>query len=330
MKPYPKNLKLSQIGEDKLLQWLAHFFGETFQSRFHQILLGPGDDAAILQMLGSSKKLVITTDTLVENVHFRREWMDMEKVGKRAMAQNLSDLAAMGAKPLGCVISLVCSPEMTFGDFWDFAKGLKAYSLLYQTPLVGGNLSRGNLTMICGTFLGEPLKDRLIERKKDKIGDGIFVTGTLGESRAALLAQINGIKEIPKSLLERYSHPSPRLWESHKLLPFVHTMMDISDGLQKDLPRLLHHGAQIKLENLPVSPELKLFCKTMDWDPYEIAWIGGEDFELLFTAPTPLPENFQKSFFQEFKLPITQIGWVTQGGFEVPSFKEEKGFEHFQ
>ena len=308
--------QLKDWGENRLIEWLTTFA----QGDWPQVVVGPGDDGAELT-LPHGRNLVATTDSLVENVHFRWEWITPQKLGWRVMAQNLSDLAAMGATPLAALAAVVLPPTTPVSVVQGIAQGIQEASIAFQTPLVGGNLSRGRECVVGLTLVGTVSPNGSILRKRDEVGDTLWVTGWLGDSRAAYLALELGVQPPPK-LLERYVAPTPRIQESWFLRNHakIHTMIDLSDGLAKDLPRLLRYQGEIWWDQLPLSSELCEFCHSMGWNPAQIAYEGGEDFELLFTSHDPNLWKLRSEFQRRFSIPLTPIGRVATSCSSPPPF----------
>ncbi len=228
------------------------------------VKVGIGDDAAVLE--GSRDDVILTTDMLVEDVHFRLSHASSEEVGRKAMAVNLSDIAAMGGVPTWAVVS-VGLPENVDEAFVDgLLRGLERTARRYGARIVGGDTNRSSKLVVCVTLLGRPAGPRVFTRAGARPGDVVFVTGFLG-----------GTYRSGKHL-----NFKPRLAEAAFLARGgykVGAMMDLSDGLAADLPRLAREsrvGAVVQYEAVPISPDAR---------DMEDALGGGEDFELLFTLP---------------------------------------------
>ncbi len=244
------------------------------------VVLGIGDDAAILRPR-RGEDVVLTTDALVEDVHFRWQTTAPRTAGRRAVVASLSDLAAMGARPLGCVVSLVAPATLELGRVDGLVAGLVREAAAHGCPLVGGNLSRGRETSLAVTALGAVRRGRALTRDGARPGDRILVTGTLG---AAAL----GVARAERSGAAARHVAVPRL-EAGRVLartPGVGGCIDVSDGLDADLTHLLAGArleARIDESRLPLPRGFRAACARLELDPLALARSGGEDYELLFT-----------------------------------------------
>lgn len=266
---------------------------------------GIGDDAAVLDA-ADGERIVVTTDAAVEGVHFRRDWMTPAEIGWRAAVAAASDLAAMGARPLGIVIAIGL-PLRWRGELAALAGGIGAACERFGIPIVGGNLSAaGELSITC-TVIGGAAKP--VPRNGARPGDAVYVTGRLGGPLAALKALERG--ESPgTSVRERLVHPSPRIDEARWLAERgTHAMIDISDGLAADAGHLAAASevrVVIQTERIPVFGGV---------DPLDAAR-GGEEYELLVSAPE-LDEGAEAQFERRFGIPLTRIGSVEAGPAEM-------------
>jgi len=249
------------------------------------VLVGIGDDAAVVQP-SADRVLVATTDSLVPERHFLPEWSP-EDIGHLALAVNLSDLAAMGATPRWSLLALTL-PE---GDeVWldRFLDGFLALAERSGLLLVGGNLARGPLN-IGVQVLGEVDPSRIARRSGSRPGDLIAVTGSLGDADAALKLGDDASPE----LVERLRRPQPRIAAGQAMAPWIHGMIDVSDGLVADLAHLLEAnglgnnrlGAELDLDHLPASPALLAASSDRQWR-WQRQLTGGSDYELLMTLPS--------------------------------------------
>ena len=278
------------MGEFDLIR--RHFQRDGVTQPGH-VVLGIGDDCALLQP-APGHQLAISTDMLVEGRHFFAD-VDPEALGHKALAVNLSDLAAMGARPLGFTLALSLPRA---DDAWlaAFARGLFALADAHACPLVGGDTTRGPLN-ICITVFGEVVPGRALRRDAAQVGDDIYVSGRTGEARLVLewllgtpWARAAVGPELPADLRARLERPTPRLALGQALAGVAHAALDLSDGLTGDLGHILAAsgvGADIALADLPVAPALadlpeaeRLTCQLS----------GGDDYELLFTAPVSARE----------------------------------------
>jgi thiamine-monophosphate kinase len=307
----------AQSGEDALIAALAARLSVPRHTR-----LAIGDDAAAIALPGG-ELLLVTTDMLMEGVHFRTEWADPASLGWKALAQNVSDIAAMGGTPTHAVIALALPAGWAAERCAGVYDGLREMAEVAHVDVVGGDTIRsvGPLTLSI-TVLGRVAEGEMLTRAGARPGDAIYVTGTLGRAAAGLRLLQNG-RPVPLDLgaaVEAQHRPQPRLAAGRALARsgVVSAMMDLSDGLATDLHRLCRAsgvGAVVERGRLPVDPVVIAAC---DWlamagatpDPVDLALTGGEDFELLFTAPPDAEETLRVAIGD---LPITCVGRITAG-----------------
>ncbi|MGE0712278.1 MAG: thiamine-phosphate kinase [Planctomycetota bacterium] len=272
-----------------------------------EVVLGPGDDAALL-LPPPGCELVWTTDEQLEDAHFRRswtEWAGFAALGRKAAGASLSDLAAMGARPLGALLSLRAPRELAPEALAEVARGIGEQLGPAACPLVGGNLARDPARLgISVEVLGAVERGRALRRDAGRAGDRLFVSGPLGWARLALLwleEQPRPAAELARELadgpwaraLAALLRPRPRLELGRVLAGRGERIaaMDLSDGLARDLPRLaLASGlaAEVTRARLP-GPDPAL-CAALGRSPADLAWEGGEDYELLVAGPAELAE----------------------------------------
>ncbi|WP_029686920.1 thiamine-phosphate kinase [Tatumella saanichensis] len=264
---------------------IARYFNRVTSSR-RDVIKGIGDDCALLNV-PDKQTLAISTDTLVEGIHFLRD-IHPSDLGYKALAVNLSDLAAMGADPAWLTLALTLP---AVNEEWLKAFSDSLFQLLdyYDMQLIGGDTTRGPLSMTLGIH-GLVPEGRALKRTGAKPGDWIYVTGTLGDSAAglALLQHHFRIDDpaIHEVLIKRHLRPVPRILQGQALRDLASSAIDISDGLISDLSHLLQAsrvGARVNTEALPLSPALlEGFGR-----PQAVCWAlsGGEDYELCFTVP---------------------------------------------
>jgi thiamine-monophosphate kinase len=244
------------------------------------VALGIGDDAALLRM-PAGRLLVVAADTLNEAVHFPVETAPAD-IGWKALAVNLSDLAAMGATPAWCTLSLSLHEAQ---EAWldAFLDGFLALAALHDVALVGGDTTRGPLS-ISVTAHGHVAADAAMKRSGAQVGDDIWVTGTLGDAAAAL-AQWRAGGAAEPALRERLDRPQPRVRAGHALTGIAHACIDVSDGLLADVGHLCTAsgvGAELDVDALPASPTLRAMFTAETRRVLQTS--GGDDYELCFTA----------------------------------------------
>lgn len=280
------------------------------------VTLGIGDDAALLQV-PAGQELVATTDTLVAGIHFL-ENADPSDLGYRALAVNLSDLAAMGAEPAWATLSLTL-PDAQPVWLKGFCHGFYELARQFRVQLVGGNLARGPLNITVGAFGHVPAGSAL-RRAGARAGDGVYVTGTLGDAALAL-NHLLGRQRLEAAAFaavrDRLGRPQPRVAAGRRLRSVATAAIDVSDGLLADLGHVLEAskvGARIELARMPLSEAYRSVLSHTGWGP---ALTQGDDYELCFTVP---PERGAAlgALAPEFDCPVTRIGEiVAQPGLTV-------------
>jgi thiamine-monophosphate kinase len=327
-------MKLTEIGEFGLIKAITQM-----ADKGQGVVMGVGDDAAVLTP-SPGKVLLVTTDCLLEGVHFKLEFTDYHSLGRKALAINLSDMGGCGGSPTAFLVSLAIPPETEVGSVRALYKGMMEQARTYGCSLVGGDTSRGERLMISITLIGEAEKGKVVFRHGAKEGDRIFVTGTLGDSALGLRMLKNGVKEGHP--VQQHLDPLPRVREGEEIARggLATAMIDISDGLIADLGHILEEsgvGAQIYLPLLPLSVPYREHVKPYYKNPYLLALAGGEDYELLFTAPGGRTEALKK-LAADLGTPITLIGEITSPsagvtivGADGKAFSvEQRGHDHFK
>ena len=321
-------LKIKDLGEKKLLEWLQQFCSP-------EII---GDDGAVIQ-LTPGHSLVITTDVLVDKVHFSEQTTSAFDVGWRAVTANLSDLAAMGAKPLGITVGLSLPPELPLEWLESLYQGMLA--CLNGDQIIGGDFTRSSVITIGITAIGEVLPDQTIKRRNARVGDKIVVTGWHGLSRAGLFLLLNPDKRQDvdsltyDTLVGAHQRPLPR----QDVIEIVRNIaglerlagMDSSDGLADAIISICKSSeVGAKIDSLQLASHLTDWlphAQALDWTLY-----GGEDFQLVLT----LPEPFAKSLVSSLGTPAAIIGEITEDKrtYLVDSdgthdLNLTKGFQHY-
>ena len=267
---------------------------------------GIGDDCAVLPV-GGGESLVFTADLLTEGVHFLRAAATPEEVGGKALAVNLSDVAAMGARPVATLLSLALPADATEEWAVRFMESYHALSARYGVALVGGDTTRSEGGIVINvTAIGRAEESHLKRRSAARPGDTLFVTDMLGASGAGLHDILAGRCDTPLAAVHR--NPQPQVEEGIWLgsRPEVHAMMDLSDGLASDVRHIMTQsgvGAAVDLERIPVAGGADL----------RTAACGGEDYKLLFTATADRARQLAAEWLARFGTPLYPIGRIEPG-----------------
>lgn len=320
-------MKMQQLGEFGLIDRIRKMTSVPDPS-----WVGIGDDCAVIPLSpetggAPASDLLVSTDMLVEGTHFLMEDISPRQLGWKSAAVNISDIAAMGGKPIATFLSLALPKTLPEQWMQEFMEGYNGISEKFGAALLGGDTTCSpDRICINVAVLGTCPRGKARLRSAARPGDLVCVTGTLGDSAAGLRLILGGQKGAAPRLMDRHYTPTPRVEEGLALscLPGVHAMMDISDGVGSDLRHILDEsgvGARIDTGKLPISKELQALCSEKGWDPKELALSGGEDYELLFTMdPQETPD-----------IPYTVIGEITanptvtwEGG-----SRDYMGYKHF-
>lgn len=336
-------LRVRDLGE---FGFIARF-SPAFLRQLPPGVVGIGDDCAVIPWRGR-RKLVVTTDMLIDGIHFLKGKISGYDLGYKALAVNLSDIAAMGARPLYSFLSIGMPADTEIGWLDQFFRGWKKLSRLARVFLLGGDTTGSEEKLVINVMvLGIANEKNLRFRSAARPGDIIAVTGTLGDSAGGLrlilsAEEVAGLAKNEKFLLSRHYRPRPHLEEGQFLAtkPEVRAMMDVSDGIDSDLRRIMEQsgcGAEVYLEKLPVSTSLKNCCQKYSWPLEEMAAAGGEDYCLLLTV---VPEKFaalSQSFRRRFGRPLAAIGKITPERGQLIYLKNGKpyslrksGYDHFK
>jgi len=296
------------------------------------VLLGIGDDAAVIQPT-EGQQLLVATDTLLQDVHFQLDW-PASAIAYRALAVNLSDFAAMGAEPTYFTLNLSL---MDSDETWlnDFSQSLFKLADKFNVQLIGGDLTHGPMT-IAITVLGYGKQDKLLRRDAAKVDDLIYVTGDLGAAGLALQQlKANGIAAVEASLLARLLEPPVRINAGLAAAKIAHAAIDISDGLLADLQHILNKsgvGAELWLDKIPVSVPVQ---QSLNPDEaLRLALTAGDDYELCITLPKSTQESFETAVAAHCQ--STLIGCITEGSELICKNEDGKtitfehlGYQHF-
>jgi len=323
-------MKVSELGEFGLIDLLA----KMAAGRDERLLIGIGDDAAAWQ--GDNSIELATVDSFIQDVHYPSGLVPWPEIGGKALAVNLSDIAAMGGLPRYALVSLALPPDTEVDSVTALYTGLLKLAREYGVTVVGGDSSNAPLVVISITVLGSSPQKRLLTRASAQAGELIAVTGNLGAAAAGLEMLTRKLEfedEATARFEQAFFRPTPRLAEGQLLLEQgVKTAIDISDGLLADLGQIAKAskvGARIEADRVPVEPLVKA---SFGDRALELALAGGEDYELLFTADAEVIDRLKKAA----SCPVTVIGEITAGkGVTVVDHKGKPlklgraGWEHF-
>jgi len=290
---------IGDLGEDQLIERIKRVIGPAPSG-----VVGIGDDAAVLG------RQLLTTDTLVENVHFRRSWCSPEELGWKALAVNVSDITAMGGDPQAALVSLILPEDMLVDVVLRMYAGMRRFAQKFDVVIAGGNLVRGSQLSLTLTLAGEFRGKTPILRSGARSGDRLYLSGQPGLARLGYLildreirAKGNAWDEGNANLMRRrkqaadkypgglkavrrFISPDPRIDLVRSVRPSA--MMDVSDGLATDLSRLAKAsgvGVVIDVAKLPVSRTFRALCEALKVSPQAVMLEGGEDYELIMTLP---------------------------------------------
>jgi thiamine-monophosphate kinase len=339
------NLTVADVGEHALIERIR---ARLTSPRW--LVVGPGDDAAIIEPERGALE-VITTDAQVEDIHFDRRYVPAGAIGHRALAVNLSDLAAMGARPRAALLSLMAPGDLALDAFDGILDGLLALATEHRVALIGGNITRSPGPLVVDvTALGSVRRRRMLTRDGARPGDGVYVTGWLGDAavgmrrlRGSPAGQLPPIGDPARRSRpeDRFLHPEPRVRAGLLLgrTRAASSCMDLSDGLADGVRQVAaasNVGMIIDAEALPISAAVRQFhLDHGSGSALDTALVGGDDYELLFTVRPSRRGRLRGVRQQVGDLPITRIGVVTKerslvvksagGTHAVP-----EGFEHFR
>lgn len=333
---------MSEYGEKSgEFEWIGRIRKE-FAALVPPGMEGIGDDCAVIPA-GDGESLVITTDMLIEDVHFVADKISPGDLGYKSLAVNLSDVAAMGATPIASFLSAGLPGQLSEDWRNAFLEGFKTLSEEFNVPLLGGDTTASGKLVINVTAIGKTSDANIKRRSAARPGDLICVAGNLGDSAAGLRLLFNkaDYTEQEKALIHLHHHPRPLVKEGSWLgaQKEVHALMDISDGIASDLMHILKESAvsaTVELTCLPVSDGLIKVCAENGWDPMELSVSGGEDYTLLLTVDPAEIATLNRAYSERFGRELEIIGRIGEGRSRIewlyegkPIEIEWKGFSHF-
>jgi thiamine-monophosphate kinase len=284
-----KNMVISDLGEFGVIERIARLL----PAGAADVVVGIGDDVAVLDT-GGPRYLLATCDIQVENTHFQPQTISPYQLGRKVIAINVSDIAAMGGRPRWALVSLAL-PQETPVDFVDeLYRGMNEQAQMAELAIVGGNLSKIDHPLVIDLcLLGDCDKQLFLRRSEAQVDDAVLVTGSVGDSRAGLQLLLTPHLRVSDSaretVLAAHLTPQPRLPEGQLLAAsgLVHAMLDVSDGILSDLGHICEAsrvGASVTLADLPVSQACREVARASRAAAEDWALTGGEDYQLLFTA----------------------------------------------
>jgi thiamine-monophosphate kinase len=325
-------MKVSELGEFGLIDLLAKMVGG---GQDEHLLIGIGDDAAAWQ--GDASIQLATVDSFIQDVHFPSGLASWNELGWKAMAVNLSDIAAMGGLPRYALVSLALPDNTEVDDVTTLYTGMLELAQQFGVAIIGGDISRAPLVAITIAVFGGSQKRQILTRSTAKQGELVAVTGYLGAAAAGLEMLTKGLKFDPQATAcfrQAFLHPYPRIAEGQLLVnQGVKTAIDLSDGLISDLNQICKASqvsARVEIERVPIEPRVKAEFGDR---ALELALSGGEDYELLFTARAEVIDRVKRKAVS----PITVIGDIVAGNKGVtvvdsqgkPISLTKRGWEHF-
>lgn len=309
-------MKLRDLGEGGLIRKIRERFGV----KAGELPVGIGDDAAVIDV-PRGHSLVFCSDLLAENTHFLRELHPPGSIGHKAIAANVSDIAAMGGVPMHFLISLAAPPDLDWTWFEGFFHGVESASRQFGVSLAGGDSASSDLIFVDVSMIGRVRSGQAVRRSGAKVGDSIYVTGTLGSSAFGLERLKAGNPDDPA--VKRHLYPAARNNIGVAVAGRAHAMIDVSDGLSTDLTHILEESkvsARIYKDRLPAWPGAQ--------DHHVLH--GGEEYEIIIIS-TDLPKMIEG-------IPLTCIGEIIESGLEHQAFLIDgtresalhpRGWQHF-
>ena len=313
-----KRMNLKDIGEFGFIEKITR--GCLVRPR--KVVKSIGDDTAAFRT-DKDELTLLTTDLLVERVHFLRNTTSGFNLGYKSMAVNLSDIAAMGGTAREAFVSIAVPENCSVEFLEDLYRGMKHLAGEFEVNILGGDTTRSMSDLIINiSVTGSVPENNILCRDAAQLGDIIFLTGFVGDSRAGLHLILNNIpadSEAYKALFNAHILPRPYLGEGKFLAQQegVHAAIDISDGLSSDLGHIAKQskiGVLLHADKIPVSQYLEKFCREFDFNPVEYALAGGEDYTLVITVSREKADVVAKSYFEEFGTPLYSIGEISDLG----------------
>ncbi|MBD3233934.1 MAG: thiamine-phosphate kinase [candidate division Zixibacteria bacterium] len=337
-----KGLTVAGIGEFGLIDRIKSMINPSMSDN---VIIGIGDDTAAIK-IDENKVLLATCDIQVEDIHFKLDFISPYQLGKRAIAVNLSDIGSMGGKPTFALVSMALPKKMSVDNFDEVIRGMQDQMKQFSGSIIGGNLARTNQGLIIDIFMmGEAQAGRILTRSGAKAGNLIFTTGCAGSSAFGLKILQKFGKRFPAEydrLVKKQLEPEPRIELACRLAEsnFVTSMIDTSDGLGADLKHICDGsevGAELYQDEIPVEELVDDYVAESEINKWKQILFGGEDYELLFTAPSKYEDQI-KEISKSSGIPITKIGKITEPESGLAVIKDDgsrmvldgEGWNHFR
>jgi len=333
-------VNLSELGEFGLIKRFSQQFLEDLPGDY----TGIGDDCAVIP-LNDKEEWLVTTDMLIEDSHFIKNKISAFDLGKKSLMVNLSDIAAMGGTPASAFLSIGIPAGSEIEWIDNFFKGIKSVCSEYGVFLMGGDTTRSPERVVINfVVLGRGIASEVKRRSAAIPGDIICVNDFTGDSGGGLQVLLNDLPEDndSKYLVKRHNCPRANVKEGKWLSGWedVHAMIDVSDGIESDIRRIMESsgvGAEINLDRVPVSEELERTAEKYKWNAREISISGGEDYCLMFTVSEENADKLYLNYEKEFKRPLYKIGKITDSEHALKFLLDGKvaeptkhGFDHFR
>lgn len=329
-----RGMLIRDIGEFELIKRISA--GLVCTGR--PVIVGIGDDSAVLHP-PEGKLQLVTTDMLVENVHFRLDTAKPFQIGWKSLAVNISDIAAMGGEPTYAFISIGLPRETTVEFVDELYSGIRRIAEVYSVDIVGGDTVSSPHLIINIALLGEVEAENLVLRSGAKTGDALVVTGDLGGSEAGLAILKH---ELPVEGTEKHLMPTPRVREGRFLAKSGHvtSMIDISDGLASEVHHICEAsgtGARLCMRSIPISGNVHRVAEYIGKGRYDFALYGGEDYELLFTCQPDKVSLLAEDILKDCGTPLTIVGQIMEKSHSITMEDiagriaplEPRGYDHF-
>lgn len=334
-------MKILEIGEFGLIERIKSIVGQPPS----EVAVGIDDDAAAFRS-SPDRLVLVTTDILIENIHFKMEYFTFYQLGWRSMAANLSDIAAMAGEPEYAFVSMALSESTALESVEELYGGMRDLAAQYNVVVIGGDTTRSNSDIFLNlTIVGSVEPNLIVTRSGACVGDAIYVTGHLGGSLAGVKvlnsAELAGRYKY-SSIADRHRMPNPRIQESRFLRAnmALHAMIDVSDGLASEVHHICRSsgvGAEVEEAAIPLAAEAREVAAKLGDEATIYALAGGEDFEIVFTALEIEVERIKSKFESKFGIPLTKVGrivkakegvhLITTSGRRIPLHSE--GWDHF-